>query len=101
MRSDYSLSVNLLKYEGAEIIERDGTRGVFIPIQGNSLYEGEQGLWQNLQAIEYTRLHFNTTHFIKRQLYKEDAAKMTLDDKKNMTTLGFMKPLFFKKTAKK
>lgn len=101
MRSDFSLSVNLLLYKGAELTERDGKRGVFIPIEGNSLFEGEQGVWQNLQAIEHTRLRFNTTHFIKRQIYKEEAAKMTKEEKKNQTILGYMKPLFFKKSEKK
>lgn len=101
MRSDFSLSVDLLQYKGAEVIERDGVRGVFLPIEGNSIFEGGKGLYQNLQAIELGRMRFNNTHLIKRQVYKEEAATMTAEEKKNMTILGYMKPLFFKKSEKK
>ncbi len=101
MRSDYSLSVDLLQYKGAEVIERDGVRGVFLPIEGNSIFEGNKGIWQNLQAIELGHMRFNNTHLIKRQIYKEEAAMMTGDEKKNQTILGYMKPLFFKKSEKK
>lgn len=101
MRSDFSISIDLLQYQGAEVMDKDGVRGVFIPIEGNSLCEGRKGgVWQNIQAIELNKLRFNTTHFIKRQLYKEEADRMTLDDKKNMAILGYMKPLFFKKGEK-
>ena len=101
MRSDFSMTVDLLLYKGAEVMVRDGVRGVFIPIEGNSIFEGDKGLYQNLQAIELGRMRFNNTHLIKRQIYKEEAAMMTGDEKKNQTILGYMKPLFFKKSEKK
>ena len=101
MRNDFSLSVDLMEYKGAETIEHNGQRGIFIPIEGNSIFESEKGaVYLNLQAIEMNRVRYNSTHFLKRQIYKEEAATMTDEEKQNQPILGYMKPLFFKKVKK-
>lgn len=100
---NYSGKINLLKMKNACIVTVKGNtstkRGVFIPIEDNSLFISADdnlkpkaayidiSVWENKQPSK-----FGDTHSIRQSLPKEALERMTDDEKKSIPYIGNIKP---------
>ena len=98
---NYQLTVNLRTLRGAEDMEKEGVKGIFIPYDGN-LFDGKKGAYLSLQAFEYKKMVRGCTHWMQKYARGEEeieAQKQLRKDHK-LPYYGTMKPLFFKKSEK-
>lgn len=73
--SNYSIKIDLLKIEGAfkKVLKGKTTSKecICIPLDALGLYNGKQGVYLSLAAIELKNSKYEDTHGIKVQLTKE------------------------------
>jgi len=85
--SNLGIKVNLKKLKNVAIIDVKGRettkRGVFIPIDDNSLFISEKGYYLNLVAFEMKDHKFDDTHLVKLSLEKEGYDEMTEEERKD------------------
>lgn len=83
--SNYSIKIDLLKIEGAfkKVLKGKTTSKecICIPLDALGLYNGKQGVYLSLAAIELKTSKYEDTHGIKVQLTKEQ--RDTLGEEKS------------------
>lgn len=97
---NYQMNINLLAFEGAEVMEKDGERGVFLPIRHT--FEGDKGAYLNMQAIEYKKMCRGYTHYMQKCTKSKEESEEQRQRRRDHTLpfYGTMKPLFYKKSEK-
>ena len=102
--SNYSIRLNLLKVPGAGTINLQGKTAVkrclVIPLDESEMFEGEKGLYLDLQAIELREQKYDQTHMVKIQVSSETYKKMTEQERKNTPIVGSMKEFIKKQEPK-
>jgi hypothetical protein len=68
-------------------------RCIVIPIDDNSLYIGEKGVYLDMVATELRDAKFDDTHLVKRSIPKDVYAAMTEEERKNNPIIGNLKPI--------
>jgi len=95
--SNLGIKVNLKKLKNVAIIDVKGRettkRGVFIPIDDNSLFISEKGYYLNLVAFEMKDHKFDDTHLVKLSLEKEVYDAMTEEERNNQPIIGGIRPI--------
>lgn len=88
-----SIRLNLLQLNAA-VKKLKGQSGeiecLVLPIKQNSLYEGEKGIYLDLQAFEIKNKKGDSkdTHLIKQSLPKEVYDKLTEEERKEQPIIG-------------
>lgn len=94
---NYSGKLNLLKLKNTKAVKikgRTATKScVVIPIEDNSLYVGEKGIYLDLMIREVSaeKRVSGDSHIMSQNFSKEVYDKMTDDEKKQQPILGSMK----------
>jgi hypothetical protein len=95
--SNLGIKVNLKKLKNAAIIDVKGRettkRGVFIPIDDNSIFVSEKGWYFNLVAFEMKDHKYDDTHLVKLSLEKEVYDAMTEEERNNQPIIGGIRPI--------
>jgi len=95
--SNLGIKVNLKKLKNVAIIDVKGRettkRGVFIPIDDNSLFISEKGYYLNLVAFEMKDHKFDDTHLVKLSLEKEVYDAMTEEERNAQPIIGGVRPI--------
>lgn len=91
--SNYSISIDLLKIQGAFLRNLKGKTAtkkcIIIPVEEHQgLYVGEKGCYLNLTAIEMREPKYCDTHCIKPNLPKDEREAMTEDEQRALPILG-------------
>ena len=103
--SNLGIKVNLKKLKNVAIIDVKGRettkRGVFIPIDDNSIFINEKGTgyYLNLVAFEMKAHKFDDTHLVKLSLEKEVYDAMTEEERNNQPIIGGVRPIKFQTEA--
>ena len=86
-----TLSINLRQLEHALMETKKGTKGIFIPIEKNNLFEGKKGIYLKIAGFEFkdkSDKQYKDTHLLKQSFSKEELEKMSDDEKKALPILG-------------
>ena len=88
--SSISIKINLRQLEHYITTTPKGTEVIVIPIERNSLFKGEKGIYLDLQAYELKeqREDSKDTHIIKQSFNDEKYKAMTDEQKKALPILG-------------
>ena len=95
--SNLGIKVNLKKLKNVAIIDVKGRettkRGVFIPIDDNSIFISEKGYYFNLVAFEMKDPKHDDTHLVKLSLEKAVYDAMTEEERNNQPIIGGLRPI--------
>lgn len=91
--SNYSISIDLLKIQGAFLRNLKGKTAtkkcIIIPVEEHQgLYVGDKGCYLNLTAIEMREPKYRDTHCIKPNLPKDEREAMTEEEQRALPILG-------------
>ena len=92
---NYNCKVNLagLKHTVQKMQGASGEIEVLvIPVEANSLYRGDKGLYLDLVAWSIAEPKYDDTHMLKQSLPKEVAEKQTKEEKYAMPIMGALRP---------
>lgn len=100
--SNYSIKIGLLK-AGGSLVNLKGNTGVtkqciVLPVDDCGLFIGEKDVYLNITAVELKEPKHEQTHFLKRDLPKEEYEKLTDEQKKEIPIMGNMKPVVYQST---
>ena len=95
MEKNYGLKMNLLALGGAFVANIQGKtakkRCVCIPIDDAHLYEGEKGVYLNINMWVSKNSQYGDSHYLTQNLSKEVRDAMTDEQKKSLPILGNVK----------
>lgn len=95
MEKNYALKQNLLALKGAFIANIQGKtakkRCVCIPIEDAHLYEGEKGVYLNVNMWVSKNSQYGDSHYLTQNLPKEVRDAMPEEEKKSLPILGNVK----------
>lgn len=92
---NYNCKINLagLKHTVQKMQGASGDIEVLvIPIEANSLYRGDKGLYLDLVAWGIETPKYDDTHMLKQSLPKEVAEKQSKEEKYAMPIMGALRP---------
>ena len=95
MEKNYAQKVNLLSLGGAFIANIQGKsakkRCICIPVEDAHLYEGEKGVYLNMNMWVSKNSQYGDSHYLTQNLPKEVRDAMTEEEKKSLPILGNVK----------
>lgn len=95
MEKNYGQKVNLLALGGAFMANIQGKtakkRCICIPVDDAHLYEGEKGVYLNMNMWVSKNSQYGDSHYLTQNLPKEVRDTMSEDEKKSLPILGNVK----------
>ena len=95
MEKNYSLKQNLLALKGAFVANIQGKtskkRCICIPVEEAHLFEGEKGVYLNMNMWVSKNSQYGDSHYLTQNLSKEVRDAMSEEEKKSLPILGNVK----------
>ena len=95
--ANYNERINLANLEKVGVTTLNGANGpvqcVVIPVKENNIFIGDKGIYLDLVIIETKDSKYGDTHFVKRQLSKDERAQEKLSGQRIGKILGNLKEI--------
>lgn len=95
--TNFSAKIDLLKLRGAMVAplkfgEKE-EQCLIIPIAGSALFEGKQGLYLDMTAVEMREQRFGDSHFVKQSLPRDEYLAMSKEERDAQPILGSLRSI--------
>lgn len=95
--SNFGVKVDLLKLRGAMVAplnfgEKE-EQCLIIPLEGSGFFQGKQGIYLDLTAVEMKEPKYGDSHFVKQSIAKEEYLAMTKEERDAQPILGALRAI--------
>lgn len=95
--SNFGVKVDLLKLRGAIVAplnfgEKE-EQCLIIPLEGSGFFQGKQGIYLDLTAVEMKEPKYGDSHFVKQSIAKEEYLAMTKEERDAQPILGALRSI--------
>lgn len=93
--SSYKAKLDLSKLSNVQVRNEGGRKIVAIPADDNNLFISERtgSIYLDMVVNEYFEPKYGATHYIKRNLSRDEYMKLSTEEKKNIPIVGTMQPM--------
>lgn len=95
---NYAIRINLSRLNGAFLTILKGKTAsktcLCIPVEENHVFQGEQGCYLSLAAIQSNSSKFGDSHILRLNMPKEEYEKLTDEQRAARPIVGNMRPLY-------